>query len=123
MIKWLALALCLVFLFGCASVGNKQIGEAGTVAKIEEGKSTKADVRSLVGQPTKINFKDNGNEIWEYIYSKGQLRPATFVPVVSWFAGGVDTTASTLTVLFDEKGVVKKVGSGKISGGGGSLTD
>ena len=120
-----SILLSILFLVsGCASAGNKQISDASTVAKIEEGKSTKADVKALVGEPTKVNYKDNGNtEVWEYVYKRGQVRPATFIPVVGWFAGGADVTGSTLTILFDDKGVVKKVGSGKISGGGGSLTD
>jgi len=39
----------LFFVSGCATSGNKQISEAGTVGKIEEGKSTKADVKALAG--------------------------------------------------------------------------
>ena len=114
----------LILVSGCASAGNKQITDSSTVSKIEIGKSTKADVKLLVGEPTKVNFKDNGNtEIWEYVYKRGQVRPATFIPVVGWFAGGADVTGSTLTILFNDKGIVQKVGSGKISGGGGSLTD
>jgi len=113
-----------IFISGCTTTGNKQISESGTVAKIEEGKSTKADVKALVGEPTKVNFKDNGNtEEWEYVYKRGQVRPASFIPVVGWFAGGADMTGSTLTILFNNAGIVQKVGSGKISGGGGSLTD
>ncbi len=105
-------------------MGNKQITDSSTVSKIEEGKSTKADVKALVGEPTKVNYKDNGNtEVWEYVYKHGQLRPATFIPVVGLFAGGTDVSGNTLTILFDDKGVVKKVGSGKISGGAGSVAD
>ena len=114
----------LIFISGCTTAGNKQISESGTVAKIEEGKSTKADVKALVGEPTKVNFKDNGNtEEWEYVYKRGQVRPASFIPVVGWFAGGADMTGSTLTILFNNAGIVQKVGSGRISGGGGSLSD
>jgi outer membrane protein assembly factor BamE (lipoprotein component of BamABCDE complex) len=111
------------FFSGCASTGNKQIADVGTVAKIEEGKSTKADVRALVGEPTKVNFRDDNTEVWEYVYKRGQVRPATFIPVVGWFAGGVDATGSTLTILFNKDNIVQKVGSGRISGGGGSLSD
>jgi outer membrane protein assembly factor BamE (lipoprotein component of BamABCDE complex) len=120
--KALLLSL-LCFLLGCASAGNVQISEVSTVAKIEEGKSTKADVRALVGEPTKVNFRDDNTEVWEYVYKRGQVRPATFIPVARWFAGGVDTTGSTLTILFNKDNIVQKVGSGRITGGGGSLTD
>ena len=112
-----------ILISGCASSGNKQIADNGAVAKIEEGKSTKADVRAFVGQPTKVNFRDDNTEVWEYVYTRGQMRPATLIPVVGWFAGGMDTTGSTLTILFNKDNIVQKVGSGKISGGGGSLSD
>jgi len=112
-----------ILISGCASSGNKQIADTGAVAKIEEGKSTKADVRAFVGQPTKVNFRDDNTEVWEYVYTRGQMRPATLIPVVGWFAGGMDTTGSTLTILFNKDNIVQKVGSGKISGGGGSLSD
>jgi outer membrane protein assembly factor BamE (lipoprotein component of BamABCDE complex) len=117
-----AILSLVLLLCGCASTGNRQIADTGTVARIEAGKSTKAEVRALVGEPTKVDFRGD-TEVWQYVYKRGQVRPATFIPVVSWFAGGLDVTGNTLTVTFNRDGVVQKVGSGKISGGGGSLTD
>lgn len=114
--KKIVLFFCLVLLMGCATTGNVQISDSGTVSKIVEGKSTKADVRALVGEPTKVNFDSNKNEIWEYVYKKGSVKPATFIPIVGLFAGGADVSGNTLTILFDKNGVVEKVGSGKISG-------
>ena len=93
-----------------------QISEPGTVAKIEEGKSTKADVRALVGDPTKVNFDTSKNEIWEYVYTKASAKPASFIPIIGIFAGGADMIGNTLTILFDKNGVVEKVGSGKTTG-------
>ena len=66
----------------------------------------------------------SGNtEEWEYVYQRAQVRGASFIPVVGLFAGGADVTGSTLTILFNNAGIVQKVGSGRISGGGGSLSD
>ncbi len=110
------LVFCLALLIGCATVGNVQISDPGTVSKIEEGKSSKADVRALVGEPTKVNFDTNKNEIWEYIYTKATAKPASFIPVVGIFAGGADMSGNTLTILFDKNGVVERVGSGKTTG-------
>jgi outer membrane protein assembly factor BamE (lipoprotein component of BamABCDE complex) len=122
-VKTLSLILFCLAISACASTGNKQIADTGTVSKIEVGKSTKADVRALVGEPTKVDFRENNTEVWEYAYTRGQMRPATLIPVVGWFAGGMDTTGSTLTIVFNKDNIVQKVGSGKISGGGGSLSD
>ena len=114
--KRTVLGFCLVLLIGCATTGNVQIADPGTVSKIEEGKSSKADVRALVGEPTKVNFDTNKNEIWEYIYTKASAKPASFIPVVGLFAGGADMSGNTLTILFDKNGVVERVGSGKTTG-------
>lgn len=121
-VSGICLSLALLFI-GCATAGNKQIAETGTVAKIEAGKSTKAEVKALVGEPTKVTFRDDNTEVWQYVYKRSQMRPASFVPVVKWFAGGVDVTGNNLTIVFNRDGIVQKVGSGSISGGGGSLTD
>ena len=110
------LVLCLVLLVGCATTGNVQISDPATVSKIEEGKTTKAEVRGLVGDPTKVNFDMNKNEIWQYVYSKATAKPASFIPVVGIFAGGADMSGNTLTILFDKNGVVERVGSGKTTG-------
>jgi len=114
--KRAVLGFCLVLSMGCATVGNVQIADPGTVAKIEEGKSTKADVRALVGEPTKVNFDTNKNEVWEYVLSRASVKPASFIPFVGLFAGGTDMSGNTLTVLFDKNGIVEKAGSGKTTG-------
>jgi outer membrane protein assembly factor BamE (lipoprotein component of BamABCDE complex) len=110
------LIFCLALLAGCATTGNVQISDPATVAKIEPGKTTKAEVRTLVGEPTKVNFDMNKNEVWEYVYTKATAKPATFIPVLNLFAGGADMSGNTLTILFDKNGVVEKVGAGKTTG-------
>ncbi len=115
MFKLLTMIICLFFL-GCATIGNEQISKSEIISKIEIGKSTKTDMRSLFGEPTKVNFQENGKEIWEYIYKKGQVKPATFIPLVGIFAGGAKIEGNTLTIMFNDKGVVEKYGTGKIEG-------
>lgn len=36
------------------------------------------------------------------------MRAASFVPVVKWFAGGVDVTGNNLTIVFSRDGIVQK---------------
>lgn len=115
--KIFAVILAVVLsLSGCATIGNEQISRYETTSKIEIGKSTKADVRALVGEPTKVNFQENGKEIWEYKFSKGHIKPATFIPLVGIFAGGMKVEGNTLTIMFNNAGVVEKYGTGKIEG-------
>ncbi|MGA8139412.1 MAG: hypothetical protein WB948_01895, partial [Desulfobaccales bacterium] len=47
--KFLSLFFCLLFLAGCAANGNQGITQQGNLDRIQEGKSTKADVQNAVG--------------------------------------------------------------------------
>jgi outer membrane protein assembly factor BamE (lipoprotein component of BamABCDE complex) len=112
----------VVMLFGCATHGNEQIRDQERVSKIQPGITTKAEVTELVGKPSEVTFSDDGDETWKYILTKAQMRASSLIPIVGLFAGGADTQTYTLTVRF--KGdVVKSVGKGEMTGGGGSLLD
>lgn len=115
----------LVFLFaaGCATMGDERIRDTATIDQIEIGVTTKDDVRDMVGYPTKVTFEECGDETWEYVLTKAQTRAASFIPIIGLFAGGMDTQMYTLTVRYDENGVVKKYGRGQTTGGAGSLSD
>lgn len=109
---------------GCVSAtGDKAIGDPNKIAQIKAGQSTKADVRALVGEPMKVTFTDNGDEIWDYMYTRGQARATSWIPVAGSVVGGADVTTKTLTVRFTGDGVVKNVGTGSTSGGGGGVQD
>lgn len=100
-----------VFLSGCAATaGNealKDVSQQTIDAKITEGKSTKADVQAAYGAPNKVSY-DNGLEVWNYEYARATPQAVNFIPVVNLFARAADVNKKTLTVLFDDKGVVKK---------------
>lgn len=116
--------LCLALLLSaCSTIGNRQLENAETVDKIRAGKSTKAEVKALVGDPSEVTFTENGEETWKYVLTKSQVRGASFIPIVGLFAGGADIQTYTLTVLFRTDGVVKQYGRGKTTGGSGSLSD
>ncbi len=115
--------IALLGLVGCATVGNRQLESKENISKIKAGKSTKAEVKEYVGEPGRVTFSDTGEETWEYVLSKTQVRASSFIPVVGMFTGGADVQTYTLTVRFRPDGIVKEVGSGTTTGGGGSLRD
>ena len=121
--RYLLILVSLALLAGCAAYGNKKITDPEIVAKVEKGKSTKANVKEILGNPDTVDFSDTGLEKWIYVYTKHQTRGATFIPVVGMFAGGADVKTDTLTVQFDKDGVVMNVGGGQSTGGGGGLQD
>ena len=100
-----SLLLGTVLFTGCAvKTGNDRIENVtqdNILSMIEDGKSTKADVRKAFGEPRNIGFMDNGLEKWEYQHSRSVQKGVNYVPVVNLFVKGTDDTKKTLIVLFD----------------------
>ena len=100
-----SLVLGTVLFTGCAvKTGNDRIENVtqdNILNMIEDGKSTKADVRKAFGEPKNIDFMDNGLEKWEYHHSRSVQKGVNYVPVVNWFVKGTDDTKKTLLVLFE----------------------
>lgn len=120
--KPLAVALLLCLVCGaCATYGNKAIEDQSKVAQVQVG-STQEEVRAAIGDPAKIDFTGD-QEVWTYTLTRAQVRAASFIPIVGIFAGGMDATGKNLTVLFDKSGKVAKIGEGRFTGAGGSVTD
>ena len=110
------LFFCLIFLAACGSAGNQAITDPGNLARIQEGKSNKADVLNAVGQPAKITPLPEG-ELWEYRYDQMTLNPADFIPILGLgvLASGYGSFNETnqLSVLFDKQGIVLKIQASK----------
>ena len=100
-----SLVLGTVLFTGCAvKTGNDRIENVtqdNILNMIEDGKSTKADVRKAFGEPRNIGFMDNGLEKWEYHHSRSVQKGVNYVPVVNWFVKGTDNTKKSLVILFD----------------------
>jgi len=111
--------LMVVCLSGCATFGNVQITDREIVSQIQKGETTKEGVKSLLGTPGKVTFQPNGKEVWDYVYSKARPKPSTFIPIVGLFTGGPRIQTYTLTILFDNNGIVEAVGGGETKYEGG----
>ena len=100
-----SLVLGTVLFTGCAvKTGNDRIENVtqdNILNMIEDGKSTKSEVRSKLGEPTNIDFMENGLEKWEYNHTRKVDKGINYVPVVNWFVKGTDDTKKTLLVLFE----------------------
>lgn len=92
--------------------GNARISDAKLVAQIEKGKSTKADVKRLLGEPMIVDFTDAGFEKWIFMFTTSQIKGSMFNPKA-------DTQSDTLTIQFDKEGVVQNLGVGHTTGGNG----
>jgi len=106
-----ALLFMALLVTGCASIGNESIrkeSESSVAQKITEGKTSKDEIRSMFGSPISISFTDSGLAIWKYELSKMSADAVSYIPVVNLFGTSSSGTKKELTVLFDEKGIVKR---------------
>ena len=103
--------------------------DEAAISQIKIGTTTKEDVRRLLGKPNSIG-KGSGNlsvgttfpvnpdaprtshsnyEIWGYSHITVETDPATFIPIVGFFAEGATSNVTSVTIYFDEKGIVQYV--------------
>ena len=95
---------------GCASSGNQQLKnetETSVQTKIQEGKTTKAEVKTLFGSPDAVSYTDGGNEIWKYSFAKVKVNGTSFIPFYGLFHNGTNGTKKELTILFKDNTVQK----------------
>ncbi|HGL6397187.1 hypothetical protein OGY62_10915 [Citrobacter sp. CK198] len=108
--KAMIAAAIAVVLAGCASSGNQQLKnetETSVQTKIQEGKTTKSEVKSYFGSPDAVSYTDGGNEIWKYAFAKVKVNGTTFIPFYGLFHNGTNGTKKELTILFKDDTVQK----------------
>ncbi len=102
--------LVSVLLCACASVGNESIADANaeTVSKqLTKAKTTQAEVRKIFGDPIKSSFTSNGNESWEYEFSRMQSKVTNFIPYVNLVHSGAEGDKKSLVIFFDRAKIVQ----------------
>lgn len=116
-------ALSMAFT-GCAmNSGNaqmKKMEKSEYTDPIVNGKTTKADVQKLLGDPNRVHaLSGAGNEgktEWDYSYTRGSLKFASYLPVINWFISGTDDTTKQLSIVFDKSGVAENHDTTKYEG-------
>ncbi len=104
-----ALLISLV-VAGCASSGNESIADAtgATVSsQLVKGRTHQTEVRRLYGDPMKTSFASNGNESWEYEFSRMHSKPTNFIPYVNLVHSGAEGDKKSLVVFFDKQKIVQ----------------
>ena len=97
-------------LVGCSSQGNEQIDHL-TVSQVSRqiirGKTTADQVKADLGDPLKVSYNSDGNQQWEYDYTKLHLTPTDFVPFINAVEINARGTKKSLVILFNNQGVVE----------------
>ena len=109
----LLMAICLaaLTLAGCASKGNEPLRketELSIGTKLTEGKTTKNEVRKMLGSPLKTSFTDGGQEMSTYEFNNVTSDAINYVPVLNWLGSSASGTKKELVILFDKANVVQR---------------
>jgi hypothetical protein len=100
--KNIAFLLVSLLLFSCSTIyGNEKITETSLLKKIRDDASI-ADVKSLLGAPSRISKTNNSTneKIYEYEFHKLTLSALYYTPIVSYmyFAFGQNPFSMARTV-------------------------
>ena len=100
----IAMMAAVMGLTGCA-YGSGQLGKTDSATieqKLVKGKTTKAEVETLLGDPTS-KTKKNGKETW--VYAHASMDNTIFIPIVGFFAKG---KTKEVHVEFNSRGVMQR---------------
>lgn len=103
--------LITIGLAACASNGNESLrdeSESSVQNKMVEGRTTKAEVRAMYGDPLKTTSHDGGMESWTYEFKDLSADGTSYVPFANWFTATSSGTKKELVVLFDAQDIVKR---------------
>jgi hypothetical protein len=108
-LRIVTVSFALLFVFSCVSTGVKEAVNPDLTSRLEAGKSTQADVTTLLGAPTIVSYGPKGEETWRYYYVTEYPYPVEFIPLVDALSPGFYQTTKALTVAYDRKGVLQKL--------------
>ena len=94
---------------GCASSGNevlKAYDAAAVDRSVVDGQTTREEVQRTYGQPTRVSFLNEKNEMWTYTWGHASPQGQNFIPIVGAFARAYDVRNKELVVVFNERNVV-----------------
>lgn len=103
----LMVAFCVALSACSVTYGNKSVASPAAYGALVPGKSSKADVYGVLGQPTDVVTMKNG-VLWTYRYRKAKNNFLGNIPLfgVNLIAGGKNGDVYTVLALFDRQGVL-----------------
>ncbi len=110
--------------FAGSTSANSNVCDPEIIAQIQKGKSSKADVQQLMGDPDKIEEALNQGELWKYTYKvtshsgSGSAFSSSGKDRRHGGRASMDQKNCHLYVYFEENGIVRKVSKSKVSGSG-----
>jgi outer membrane protein assembly factor BamE (lipoprotein component of BamABCDE complex) len=116
---WLRIASAaavLLAVFSCVSTGVKEAAKPELTSRLETGKSTKAEVAALLGDPAIVTYGAQGDETWNYYYVTEFPAPGDFIPVLDALGPFFYQNTRVLTFAYNRKGVLQKLQRTRLTG-------
>lgn len=111
----ITLILCtsLITLSACVTTSGQNVLKDQTETSLQQqiivGKTTKADIQRIFGEPENIASDDGeGHSHWLYQYSAAKTKAQTYIPIAGALIGGGDYQTKVLQIYFDKRGTVAK---------------
>jgi outer membrane protein assembly factor BamE (lipoprotein component of BamABCDE complex) len=101
-------AVCVAALTLAGNESLRKETELSIGTKLTEGKTTKTEVRTMLGSPLKTSFTDGGLEISTYEFDNVTSDAINYVPVLNWLGSSASGTKKELVILFDRANVVQR---------------
>jgi hypothetical protein len=77
-----ALAALALGMMGCSSSGNEVL-KSQTVAAVNssiiDGQTTRDDIQQIYGQPARVSFLSEKNEMWTYTWTRASAQGQNFI--------------------------------------------
>jgi outer membrane protein assembly factor BamE (lipoprotein component of BamABCDE complex) len=108
-LRIITVSCALLSVFSCVSTGTKEATKADLTSRLETGKSTKADVTTLLGDPAIVAYGAKGEETWNYYYVTEYPMPGDFIPLLDALGPFFYQNTKVLTAAYDRKGVLQKL--------------
>ncbi len=102
--------LLAIALSSCATVGH-QI-DPSQLAAIKPGVTTREQVHSILGTPSRRETKSDGTCIECYVYAHARVKGQSFIPIAGAFVGGSRVHETTTTITYNPDGTVKEYSQG-----------
>jgi outer membrane protein assembly factor BamE (lipoprotein component of BamABCDE complex) len=94
------LTFALICFAGCATVGTKL--DASAVNQIKKGVSTRQEVEARLGPPNSVMLSPDGKRNAFYMFTERSFDAATYIPMVTYFAGGSKTRTQNLQIVYKD---------------------
>jgi outer membrane protein assembly factor BamE (lipoprotein component of BamABCDE complex) len=115
--KNLLISALLLTLTGCVSMGTQVSDE--NMSALKKGVTTESEVQAKLGQPNAISKLSDGKKIYVYSYVHASPTAASFIPVVGIFAGGSNAQSTSVTLTFNQVGILQDYSSTQTQTSGG----